>query len=581
MGTIPTAIRINLTGVTAEADFLLQQRLMRPQQAAMRIAYNRSVEGLNDKDIWNNLRGLFPYLTGRNINDAITLAQATIESQKALLPVRIAGLERRLERAEKNLERESSRRNGPRPERVKAVQLLIQRLAAERDELQAHLDKGTLPPAIFGGRKLWNKLPDSRQEWRSRRSSLFYSRGARENKGNAHCRLVIGAGGTLQLSVRIPAALKQRGAQMTTGARWLTFDIEYSRSQDAHLRQAALAGAAQTGTYDVRLIRLAPGSYRAYVTICETVQGNEYSFKELLPESVQILGGIDLNLDHLAVVITDRQGQYRKNRIFHYHNLGELRREKTDWLIGNIAHDVIEWLIEQGGQGMVIEDLNISDRGNGGSHFNRRTVPFAYRQLTEMLVRRALRKGLLVKRVNPAYTSWIGKLKYASQYGISRHVAAAYVIGRRGLGLQERLPKRLLVCFPQIADGVRADIARLNLALEKTKANRNKLTKQLKTRREWLQRLENYQDYLPEKEHPWLLWVTLYLIDKNISETRDGQLPIEGTTRPVGLVTRITSGSTLYLNREGLPSEDVGTVSGDKPGDTPGRGTRPSALQDA
>jgi len=52
---------------------------------------------------------------------------------------------------------------------------------------------------------------------------------------------------------------------------------------------------------------------------------------------------------------------------------------------------------------MVIEDLNISDRGNGGARFNRRTVPFAYRRLAEALVRRALREGFIVKRVNPLY----------------------------------------------------------------------------------------------------------------------------------------------------------------------------------
>ncbi len=35
----------------------------------------------------------------------------------------------------------------------------------------------------------------------------------------------------------------------------------------------------------------------------------------------------------------------------------------------------------------------------------------------------------------------IGMLKYAPQYMLTKDVASAYVIARRGLGLRERLPK--------------------------------------------------------------------------------------------------------------------------------------------
>jgi hypothetical protein len=44
-------------------------------------------------------------------------------------------------------------------------------------------------------------------------------------------------------------------------------------------------------------------------------------------------------------------------------------------------------------------------------------------------------------KVNPAYTSIIGKLKYSPMLGIDKDVASAYVIARRGLGFEEKLPK--------------------------------------------------------------------------------------------------------------------------------------------
>jgi hypothetical protein len=43
--------------------------------------------------------------------------------------------------------------------------------------------------------------------------------------------------------------------------------------------------------------------------------------------------------------------------------------------------------------------------------------------------------------VNPKDTSTIGMLKYAPQLHLSKDVAAAYVIGRRALGYEEKLPK--------------------------------------------------------------------------------------------------------------------------------------------
>ena len=49
-----------------------------------------------------------------------------------------------------------------------------------------------------------------------------------------------------------------------------------------------------------------------------------------------------------------------------------------------------------------------------------------------------------MKPVSPAYTSMIGALKYSPQYDLSKHTGAAMVVGRRSLGLQERIPDNLL-----------------------------------------------------------------------------------------------------------------------------------------
>jgi hypothetical protein len=43
--------------------------------------------------------------------------------------------------------------------------------------------------------------------------------------------------------------------------------------------------------------------------------------------------------------------------------------------------------------------------------------------------------------VSPQDTSTIGMLKYAPSLHLSKDVAAAYVVGRRALGFEEKLPK--------------------------------------------------------------------------------------------------------------------------------------------
>ena len=44
-------------------------------------------------------------------------------------------------------------------------------------------------------------------------------------------------------------------------------------------------------------------------------------------------------------------------------------------------------------------------------------------------------------KVNPAFTSVIGMIKYCPQYFIDKDVAGAYVIGRKALGFQEKIPE--------------------------------------------------------------------------------------------------------------------------------------------
>ena len=50
--------------------------------------------------------------------------------------------------------------------------------------------------------------------------------------------------------------------------------------------------------------------------------------------------------------------------------------------------------------------------------------------------------GVMLKMVNPAYTSKIGKQKYSKARKLTVHNAAAYVIARRGQGFEDKYIKK-------------------------------------------------------------------------------------------------------------------------------------------
>ena len=68
---------------------------------------------------------------------------------------------------------------------------------------------------------------------------------------------------------------------------------------------------------------------------------------------------------------------------------------------------------------------------------------FVYKKIYNYLNAKAYRNDIYIYLINPAYTSLIAKLKYMRPLGLSIHICAAYVIGRRGMGFKEKVPKYL------------------------------------------------------------------------------------------------------------------------------------------
>lgn len=91
------------------------------------------------------------------------------------------------------------------------------------------------------------------------------------------------------------------------------------------------------------------------------------------------------------------------------------------------------------GKDICVENLNFktakaSTQRKQGRKYNEMLHSLAYRQFVNKIEQRAYRYAVSVRRVNPAWTSWVAKQLYCPTMKLNTHVGAAYVIARRGQG---------------------------------------------------------------------------------------------------------------------------------------------------
>jgi IS605 OrfB family transposase len=297
--------------------------------------------------------------------------------------------------------------------------------------LQSAKELGQNPrKVIFGGRDLFNKLKSKhlstkqlkkyRQEWEDKRKGSLFSRGDSTKQGNLNLRVI-----------------KQNGqyfVRVNTGNRkWLFIQLKSSHKKWEKFEAVML----NSQPYSVRIQRK-NNKYYAYI-----------SFEEDIPNTVIDFTngaiGIDLNAfpSHIAWAETKANGNLASYGEIPTPHLWDGRREKRDYFGWVYAHEVIK-LAREKNKGIVIEDLSIKNKGYRGDYKGRKSRRikhnFSYRKLIMRIKALAKRYGIAVKEVNPCYTSVIGMLKYAPQFNLTKDVAAAYVIARKGLALRERVP---------------------------------------------------------------------------------------------------------------------------------------------
>lgn len=150
---------------------------------------------------------------------------------------------------------------------------------------------------------------------------------------------------------------------------------------------------------------------------------------------------MDINYDHFALSELDEKGNLLDTKMIRFDLIGKTTGQNTN-ILGMAVKEVFDWC-EQKDKRLIVEDIDLTiklaSRKYGNRTGNHHMTLFAYQKIAACIANQSFRRHIAFRKINPAYTSQIGKFLYMRTYGISIHQAASYVIGLVGLGLFERL----------------------------------------------------------------------------------------------------------------------------------------------
>jgi IS605 OrfB family transposase len=161
--------------------------------------------------------------------------------------------------------------------------------------------------------------------------------------------------------------------------------------------------------------------------------------------------GVDLNEHHISYVqINSRGNKVACDDIyFRDESYGDCSKQVTTGL-----GEAVKVLIEQAkaaGCPIVVERLDFKKaksqiKSGKDKKYNQTVSSLVTAKFLSILTLRCAENAIELFKENPAYTSLIGRLKYANQFSNNIHQAAAMVIARRGAGFSDRKLPRFTMC---------------------------------------------------------------------------------------------------------------------------------------
>ena len=162
--------------------------------------------------------------------------------------------------------------------------------------------------------------------------------------------------------------------------------------------------------------------------------------------------GMDFNYGHLDLTEIDGKGNMIENHIIPYKTDGTSSENEVSL---RQALDKVGNLVSKNHKVLVVEKLDTSNSKRKSTYRDKKTNRifhmFPYQRYLEFVEYISFKYGFETIKVAPAYTSVIGAIKYKNMMKLNSHIAASFVIARRGMGFShnEKIPKQ----YKQIVSG--------------------------------------------------------------------------------------------------------------------------------
>ena len=341
-------------------------------------------------------------------------------------------------------------------------------------------------PMCFGSKKLFHsqfRLEEngfnSHSEWKQayddKRYSEFSLVGSKdETSGNQQCQLIVNEHGSHDLKLR----LNQQLHKDNKGSKYVIFkDVEFeygmnnildsiNHCQDYNdhykIRAKMIDDLASNQDISRKDAAKHPSVVQYMKANMDNIDGAlTYRFKrdnkswrvfvsttvkpaKLVSSKARGALGVDINKDHLAVTEINHHGNVIDTWTLPMNLYGKSSHQRSA-IIGDMVKDLM-LIATEAKKPLVIESLDFKKKKaslkNQNEQYNSMLSALPYMQVKDMLEASASRYGIEVFKINPAYTSVIGRHKFMARYGLSVHHSAAMVIARRIFNYDEK-PNRI------------------------------------------------------------------------------------------------------------------------------------------
>jgi len=290
----------------------------------------------------------------------------------------------------------------------------------------------------FGGKQMFGKqhhLAENRykshEKWyhdfvKKRDAGVYYLGSGEETCGNQLLQLHI-TGNRFQMILLKDKPFRDAGSHKLADKQLVVNNIQFGYMQEE------LAAAIQKGQ---------PVSYRIsrkgrkwYLTAMFSMETTVQTRKS---EGVY---GVDYNNGFFEVAETNGSGNLvcAEHVVLRYHGTGNRAASEIKEKLSKFVRQAAT-----SGKDIVIEELDFTRKKaktlpGHKKKYNDMIHKFDYSRYLFWMENLCLKYGVALRKINPAYTSQIGEVKYAYRRKLTIHRAAALVIARRGQGFVDRL----------------------------------------------------------------------------------------------------------------------------------------------